>query len=209
MLFILAASLPCNQANTTAHLPLASLLAAPCHCPSHTHTQTTHQSESFSLSMNHHHRHQLSISFHQSPLLPPPHAFCLPWPGHAAMSTRHSSPPSLVDLVSLPPSSPAGGGGGGAGAGVVQVVPLDVSEELLGKFQDTSEFGFEYEKSGLWSPLVVRPEALVLAGGGKRRRRSWRRKVCGLHCTIVSCALLTCAEMCLTNFCFWIPSLIS
>lgn len=41
MLFILAASLPCNQANTTAHLPLASLLAAPCHCPSHTHTNYT------------------------------------------------------------------------------------------------------------------------------------------------------------------------
>ncbi|KAB2029401.1 hypothetical protein ES319_D05G160500v1, partial [Gossypium barbadense] len=46
----------------------------------------------------------------------------------------------------------------------VQVVPKSVSDRLLEKFLDVSEFNFDYEKSGIWSPPVRRSAFLSSLG---------------------------------------------
>ncbi|KAI4323029.1 hypothetical protein L6164_022668 [Bauhinia variegata] len=46
----------------------------------------------------------------------------------------------------------------------IQMVSKSVSERLLGKFSDASQFDFDYEQSGLWSPPIRRRVFLASPG---------------------------------------------
>ncbi|KAF5478543.1 hypothetical protein F2P56_005093 [Juglans regia] len=70
----------------------------------------------------------------------------------------------------------------------VQMVSKSVSERLLGKFFDASQYDFDYEKSGLWSPPIQRRVFLVEAPAKicskdvifsklKNAKKAWRTRI--------------------------------
>ncbi|XVE63367.1 hypothetical protein DITRI_Ditri07aG0014500 [Diplodiscus trichospermus] len=75
-----------------------------------------------------------------------------------AISGSSSSPSS-----SSPPSSPESSYLTSCPS--IQMVPKSVSERLLGKFFDASQYDFDYEQSCLWSPPVRRSVFLTSPAG--------------------------------------------
>ncbi|KAG2681666.1 hypothetical protein I3843_11G155100 [Carya illinoinensis] len=70
----------------------------------------------------------------------------------------------------------------------VQMVSKSVSERLLGKFFDASQYDFDYEKSSLWSPPIERRVFLVEAPAKicskdvifsklKNAKKAWRTRI--------------------------------
>ncbi|RQO85929.1 hypothetical protein POPTR_001G393001v4 [Populus trichocarpa] len=71
----------------------------------------------------------------------------------------------------------------------IQMVSKSVSERLLGKFFDASQYDFDYEQSGLWSPPIPARRVFLASPAGhiysqgeffselKKGKRACRRRI--------------------------------
>ncbi|GAV60704.1 hypothetical protein CFOL_v3_04233 [Cephalotus follicularis] len=57
----------------------------------------------------------------------------------------------------------------------IQVVSKSLSDRLLGKFLDTSQYDFDYEQSGLWSPPIPIRAILTSTGDSCREDRFYSK----------------------------------
>ncbi|KAJ6979787.1 hypothetical protein NC653_027814 [Populus alba x Populus x berolinensis] len=63
----------------------------------------------------------------------------------------------------------------------IQMVSKSDSERLLGKYFDASQYGFDYEQSSLWSPLIPARRVFLASPAGhrwlKKAKRACRRRI--------------------------------